>query len=134
MVVMRSDEMLLNAAEACAHQGKDAEAKALLWELQDLRNAKRTEASGGELIEAILKERRKELYGEGFSLFDMLRTQKGLERTGNHLDWGGLITFPANSWRFIFQLPGAEMKNNKSLVDEIWPAGDQNPFDGVYEP
>ena len=134
MVVMRSDEMLLNAAEACAHQGKDTEAKALLWQLQDLRNAKRTEASGSELIEAILRERRKELYGEGFSLFDMLRTQKGLERTGNHLDWGGLITLPANSWRFIFQLPGAEMKNNKSLVDEIWPAGDQNPFDGVYEP
>lgn len=47
---------------------------------------------------------------------------------------GGLITLPAKSWRFIFQLPGAEMKNNKSLVDEIWPAGDQNPFDGVYEP
>ena len=134
MVVMRSDEMLLNAAEACAHQGKDTEAKALLWQLQDLRNAKRTEASGDELIEAILKERRKELYGEGFSLFDMLRTQKGLERTGNHMDWGGLITLPAKSWRFIFQLPGAEMKNNKSLVDEIWPAGDQNPFDGVYEP
>lgn len=63
---MRSDEMLLNAAEACAHQGKDTEAKALLWQLQDLRNAKRTEASGDELIEAILKERRKELYGEGF--------------------------------------------------------------------
>ena len=61
-------------------------------------------------------------------------TQKGLERTGNHMDWGGLITLPAKSWRFIFQLPGAEMKNNKSLVDEIWPAGDQNPFDGVYEP
>ena len=134
MVVMRSDEMLLNAAEACAHQGKDTEAKALLWQLQDLRNAKRTEASGDELIEAILKERRKELYGEGFSLFDMLRTQKGLERTGNHMDWGGLITLPAKSWRFIFQLPGAEMKNNKSLVDDIWPAGDQNPFDGVYEP
>lgn len=134
MVVMRSDEMLLNAAEACARQGKDAEAKALLWQLQDLRNAQRTEASGNDLVEAILKERRKELYGEGFSLFDLLRTQKGLERTGNHLDWGGLITLPAYSWRFIFQIPGAEMKNNKALVDEIWPAGDQNPFDGVYQP
>lgn len=134
MVVMRSDEMLLNAAEACARQGKEADAKALLWELQDLRNAKRTEATGDDLIEAILKERRKELYGEGFALFDMVRNQKGLERTGNHLDWGGLITLPARSWRFVFQLPGSEMKNNKALVDEVWPAGDQNPFDGVYQP
>lgn len=109
---MRSDEMLLNAAEACAHQGKDTEAKALLWQLQDLRNAKRTEASGDELIEAILKERRKELYGEGFSLFDMLRTQKGLERTGNHMDWG-LITLPANHG---VHLPVAGSRNEEQQI------------------
>ena len=34
---MRADEMLLNAAEACARQGKEAEAKELLWQLQDMR-------------------------------------------------------------------------------------------------
>ena len=134
MVVMRSDEMLLNAAEALARQGKDGEAKEMLWQLQDLRNAKRTEATGSELIEAILLERRKELYGEGFSLFDMVRNQKPLLRTGNHVDYSGSFQFPARSWRFIFQLPSAELKNNKALVDEVWPAGDQNPYDGVYEP
>lgn len=134
MVVMRSDEMLLNAAEACARQGKEAEAKDLLWQLQDLRNAKRTEASGNDLVEAILLERRKELYGEGFALFDITRNQKPLLRTGNHVAYGGATPLPARSWRLIYQLPSNELKNNKALVDDIWPAGDQNPYSGVYEP
>lgn len=134
MVVMRTDEMLLNAAEALAHQGKDGEAKSMLWQLQDLRKAKRTEATGNDLIEAILLERRKEFYGEGFALFDMTRNQKPLQRTGNHATYGGNTQLPARSWQFIFQLPSAELINNKALVDEIWPAGDQNPYDGVFEP
>lgn len=134
IVFMRSEEMLLNAAEACARQNKETEAKELLWQLQDMRNAKRTIASGNDLIEVILLERRKELYGEGLALFDMLRNQKPLVRSGNHVDYGGAITLPARSWRFIFQLPNAELKNNKSLSDDIWPAGDQNPYSGVFEP
>ena len=132
---MRADEMLLNAAEACARQGKEAEAKELLWQLQDMRNAKRSETTGDDLIESILLERRKELYGEGYALFDIVRNQKPLLRTGNHVDYnGGSVQLPARSWRFIFQLPNSELKNNKALVDDIWPAGDQNPYSGVYEP
>lgn len=134
MVVMRSDEMLLNAAEACARQGKETEAKELLWQLQDLRKTKRTVASGNELIESILLERRKELYGEGFALFDLVRNQKPLLRTGNHVAYGGATPLPARSWRFIYQLPSSELKNNQALVDDTWPAGDQNPYSGVYEP
>ncbi len=134
MIVMRSDEMLLNAAEACAHQGKESEAKELLWQLQDMRQAKRTEASGQELLEAIWIERRKELYGEGFATFDMIRTEQPLVRGGNHVAYGGSIQLPAHSWRFIYQIPSTELKNNTSMVDDIWPNGDQNPYDGVYEP
>jgi hypothetical protein len=131
---MRSEEMLLNAAEALARQNKDTEAKELLWQLQDMRNAQRSDSSGDDLIEDILIERRKELYGEGYALFDILRNQKPLLRTGNHINYGGATTLPARSWRFVFQLPRAEMINNKSLTDGIWPDGDQNPYDGVYTP
>lgn len=133
IVFMRSEEMLLNAAEALARQNKETEAKELLWQLQDMRKARRSESSGNHLIEDILTERRKELYGEGYALFDMLRNQKPLLRTGNHINYGGATTLPARSWRFIFQLPAAELKNNKALTDAIWPEGDQNPYDGVYE-
>lgn len=134
IVFMRSEEMLLNAAEALAHLNKETEAKELLWELQDMRNAERSVSSGNALIEDILIERRKELYGEGYALFDMIRNQKPLLRTGNHIDYGGGATLPARSWRFIFQLPNAELKNNKALIDGIWPDGDQNPYEGVYAP
>lgn len=132
IVFMRSESMLLNVAEALARQNNDNEAKEWLWKLQDLRKATRSVSSGSDLIEDILLERRKELYGEGYALFDMVRNQKPLLRTGNHINYGGAKTFPARSWRFIFQLPSAEIKNNSSLVDDIWPAGDQNPYDGVY--
>ncbi|MDR1557431.1 MAG: RagB/SusD family nutrient uptake outer membrane protein [Tannerellaceae bacterium] len=134
IVFMRSEEMLLNAAEALARQNKETEAKELLWKLQDMRKAQRSTSSGDDLIEDILIERRKELYGEGYALFDMVRNQKPLLRTGNHIDYGGGTTLPARSWRFIFQLPNAELKNNKALVDGIWPNGDQNPYEGVYTP
>ena len=128
---MRSDEMLLNAAEACARQGKESEAKDLLWQLQDMRGAVRTEASGEELVKAIWIERRKELYGEGFALFDIIRNELPLERTGNHVDWGGATPFPARSWRLIYQIPNTELLNNESMTDAVWPNGDQNPFEGT---
>lgn len=129
-IFLRTEDMLLTAAEACARQNNEKEAKDLLWQLQDMRKAKRSETSGADLVEDILMERRKELYGEGYALFDIIRNQKPLLRTGNHINYGGNIQLPARSWRFIFQIPSNEMKNNKALVDDIWPAGDQNPFDG----
>ena len=129
---MRSEEMLLNAAEAMARQGKDASARELLNSLQTLRQAEPSTTSGAALIEDILLERRKELYGEGHSLFDMLRNQKPLLRTGNHINYNGSFQLPARSWRFIFQIPRSEMLNNKALVDGIWPDGDQNPYSGEF--
>lgn len=134
IVFMRTEEMLLNAAEALAYQGKENEAKELLWELQEMRGASLSQGSGQDLLEAIWYERRKEMYGEGHALFDMLRNQKPLLRESNHVNYGGGTSFPARDWRFIFQLPNSELKNNDALVDDTWPAGDQNPYSGVYNP
>lgn len=134
IVLMRTESMLLNAAEALCRQGKDTEAQAMLWKLQEMRGAVCSTSTGDQLLEEILKERRKELYGEGYGLFDLIRNQKPLLRTGNHIDYGGYIELPARSWRLIYQIPRGELLNNKSLVDDIWPAGDQNPYDGVYQP
>lgn len=131
IVFMRSEEMLLNEAECLARQGKEGEAKDLLWQLQDLRGATRTTSTGNDLIEDILIERRKELYGEGYSWYDIIRNQKPLLREGNHVNYGGYKPLPANSWRFVYQIPNTEIINNTNMKDGIWPAGDQNPFDGV---
>lgn len=136
IVFMRTESMLLNAAEALCRQGesKEAEAKELLWRLQDMRQTPRSTSSGNELLEEIWLERRKELYGEGYGLFDLNRTQKPLLRGSNHYLGGGDLQLPARSWRFIYQIPRGELLNNKAMVDDIWPNGDQNPYDGVYNP
>jgi len=125
VIMMRASEMLLIEAEARARQGgQDAAAQALMWELQDKRGADRTASTGAALVNDILVERRKELYGEGFAWFDMLRVGQGLVRTGDHPI---IINLPARSWRLIFQIPTAEFTSNKSLKPS-----DQNPYDGVF--
>lgn len=126
MVLMRSSEMLLIEAEASAKDGDETHAQDLLYELQAKRdpNAQKTDRKGNELIELILLERRKELWAEGFSLFDLLRNQKSLVREGDHQS---LKNFPANSWKFIFQIPRSELDVNKGILPE-----DQNPNTGVY--
>ena len=126
MVLMRSSEMLLIEAEASAKDGDETHAQDLLYELQAKRdpNARKTDRKGNELIELILLERRKELWAEGFSLFDLLRNQKSLVREGDHQS---LKNFPANSWKFIFQIPRSELDVNKGILPE-----DQNPNTGVY--
>ena len=136
IVFMRTESMLLNAVEALCRQGesKEAEAKELLWTLQDMRQTPRSTSSGNDLLEEIWLERRKELYGEGYGLFDLNRTQKPLLRGSNHYLGGGDLQLPARSWRFIYQIPRSELLNNDAMVDDIWPNGDQNPYDGVYNP
>lgn len=134
MVFTRSAAMLLTEAEALARTpGGESEAKTLLWELQDKRNTGKTQSSGQELIDAILKERRKELYGEGYAWFDLIRNQLPLDRRNlrGHTDH---TYYPAHSWRFIYQIPIYEVTNNENISSDYWPAGTQNPLEGIYIP
>jgi len=138
LIYMRAGTMWLIEAEALARDGRDGEAQQVLWELQDARNAVRSSNTGSDLIDDILLERRKELYGEGYSWFDLIRTQKPMYREGVHKDGktppGGLEIWPARSWRYVYQIPFNEISNNKALSEGFLPNGDQTPFDGVYIP
>lgn len=85
ILMMRVAEMFLIKAEAATHiTGKEGEAQSLLKELRQARLKEGTTAdvtaTGDDLREEIWMERRKELWGEGFSLTDLLRNQKSLER------------------------------------------------------
>ncbi|EJF11199.1 RagB/SusD family nutrient uptake outer membrane protein [Pontibacter sp. BAB1700] len=120
--LMRSAEMLLIEAEAQARLNNPVEAQLLLLELRQQRYEAGTVvlptlAIGDALLEEIFVERRKELYGEGFGLFDIKRLQKPLVREGNHTAVLGVT--PANSDLFIHQLPQGEMDAN--------PNAEQNP-------
>lgn len=127
---MRADEMLLIEAEAKAHSGS-SDAVTLLNQLQALRGANLSTSTGDNLIEDILVERRKELYGEGFAWLDIIRNCKPLLREGNHVDYSGSFQIPAKSWRFVYQIPQSEIINNDNISSDPWPAGDQNIYDAV---
>ncbi len=124
LVLSRSSETYLIEAEGLAQTNQLEPAKDALFVLQKQRdpNAIRSTAPDkATLINQILVERRKELYGEmGVQYFDLKRYQLPLVRDGNQ--WS-LLNIPATDNRWRWQLPQVEMDANKSLT-----AADQNPL------
>lgn len=73
-IYMRVSEMILNEAEALAHKGDGAGAAQVLKELMSQRDPSWNMAS--VTVDDVYQQRRLELWGEGFSLFDHLRLKK----------------------------------------------------------
>ena len=143
IVYMRAAEMHLIAAEGYARSGQTAKAIAALNTLREARLAPAYRSSSSDLVEEILLERRKELWGEGFGLSDIIRNRKSVERKayvdskGNPIkveittpdgevkkvDAQGhrVINFPdgeaftTNSRYYIFVIPEEEIRRNPNL-------------------
>lgn len=73
LVLMRAAEMYLIEAEAYTRSGNNGKGAEALNVLRVARNAV-PYSGGGNLLDSILIERRKELWGEGFALSDIIRT------------------------------------------------------------
>ncbi len=127
-VMMRPEEMLLIEAEARWRLNDFTGAAGLVQQLRDARYSESVlvTETGQALLDAILFERRIELWGEGFRMRDIRRLQIPLDRTGsNHLAYANNplhLELPARSPLFIYLLPQAEIDNNKSINE-----ADQNP-------
>jgi hypothetical protein len=123
---LRSAEMYLIEAEGMARTGNEAGSHTLLLAVQVARDpsAVASTTTGQALINEILTEKRKEFWGEGIQLSDMLRLNIPLTRDPLH---NTLINIPAKSWLFIFPIPENEFLINKSLTI----AKDQNPLTGI---
>lgn len=81
ILYMRASEMLLIEAEGYARAQKKDKAVEALNKLRKARNTPiYVEGGTAELIDEILIERRKELWGEGFALSDIIRTQGKVSR------------------------------------------------------
>ncbi|WP_176954310.1 RagB/SusD family nutrient uptake outer membrane protein [Niabella drilacis] len=123
-VMMRAAEMHLIKAEAQAQMNNIPDAKTTLYALQLQRDPsaiKSAYTAKADVISEILLERRKELYGEeGWNYFDLKRYQLPLVRDGIH--WS-MLNIPANSNKWRWQFPQAEIDANKSLT-----SADQNPL------
>ena len=83
IVLMRASEMLLIEAEALAREGFPEKAVIPLNELRHARGLGDYDLTGksqDDVVNEILMERRRELWGEGFSITDILRTQQSVKR------------------------------------------------------
>lgn len=143
IVYMRSSEMWLIEAEGYARAGQTEKAIEALNTLRAARLAVPYSVASGELVDEILLERRKELWGEGFSLSDIIRTEGRVFRK-SFLNSDGtpiqvevttpdgevkmvngqghrVINFPdgkeftPNSRYYLFAIPDEEVRRNPNL-------------------
>ncbi|QIY91378.1 RagB/SusD family nutrient uptake outer membrane protein [Chryseobacterium gallinarum] len=145
IVYMRAAEMYLIEAEAEARNGNTSQAVAVLNQLKTARKANVYSGSlaQDDVVKEILVERRKELFGEGFSLSDIIRTQgtvvrkpfvdadgkpvkvqittpdgtvKTVDGRGHSVfDFPDKTAFVPNSPYYLFSIPQRETENNPNL-------------------
>lgn len=112
--VIRLSEVYLNRAEANAHLGNEPEARADLDLIRQrgLASAPPVTASGQELIDEILIERRIELGYEGHSIHDLMRNKQDIVRE----DATGDVDFMAYPCQYcILPIPEHEMQANPNI-------------------
>ncbi len=136
IVLMRSSEMILIEAEAQARLNNLDKAIDVLNDLRgnrSLANLSESDFNEDTLLEEILLERRRELWGEGFRLYDILRLQTAPvrnESTETFIDDEGktvgvrghwITKFPdgselvPNSKYYLFPIPLNEINNNPNI-------------------
>ena len=119
-VIIRSSEMFLIEAEAEARIGvaNETAAKVALLAIQSRAGVATLPSAntGQALINEILLERRKELYGEGFRYFDLLRTKTPLVRTplAQSGHWAVFTLQPGDN-KLVLPLPQVELNANPVL-------------------
>jgi len=120
---MRAAEMYLIEAEAKARiGGQDAAAQNVLFLLVSKRDPSYVQSTltGQALINAILVQRRIELWGEGFRFYDLKRLNLPLDRNGSNHDPAVAVTFtiPAGDVQWQFLIPQDEINNSGGIVTQ----------------
>lgn len=143
MPLMRVEEMILIQAEAKAHTDAGAAKTILENFVQTYRDPSYSANAGGRtLLDEIWYQRRVELWGEGFGVFDNLRLDKPIVRSH-----GASTSNIADAFRFNLdsqdpwlrmRFPQGEMNTNFGIKDNTGgqqPTIDMNPGlrDGVTD-
>ena len=122
-IAIRAAEMYLIEAECEAELGNWSKAQDALYVVQNRAHpgVEKSTNTGQALIDEVLLERRKELFGEGFRWNDIKRRNLPFMREGDH--WVKLDFGPGDEdyYRLTFPIPQREIDANNAL-DE----GDQN--------
>ena len=143
--IMRAEEMLLIEAEGLAMSQQEAQAKHKLEDfVQNYRdpNYVCTATSKEDLQNEIWKQRRIELWGEGFAMADIMRLNKPVVRFhGTDTEnWPDAFCFnvEANDPYLLLRIPQKESNNNSGIENNTGgnkPVSLQNPNlrDGVTD-
>lgn len=123
--MMRVEEVILMLAEAQAMAGDAAAGAATLQNFvttyRDPAYTCRAETPE-EVQNAVWMQRRIELWGEGFSYFDLMRLNKGVDRRGAGFQEAYIFNIPAGDGALIYRLPKDEIEGNPALEEK-----DNNP-------
>lgn len=143
--LMRAEEMILIKAEGLAMSGKIAEGKAVLEDfVKTYRDPEYSckAASAEEMQNEVWFQRRVELWGEGFSMSDIMRLNKPIVRFHgtNTENWPDAFCFnvaAGDAW-LLLRIPQNEIDANSSIVQNeggAAPKSMQNPnlTDGVTD-
>ena len=123
--LMRVEEMYLIKAEGEAMSGNLTKAKQTLEDfVKTYRNPSYacTASSAQEMQDEIWLQRRMELWGEGFALFDILRLKKPIIRKNTNYEAIVQFNLEPESQIMIYRIPQCEMETNKGIKEE-----DNNP-------
>lgn len=121
VALMRTPEMILIEAEALYHTNPNA-AHDLLYELQVNRDpsAVKSTNTGEALLNEILLERRKELYGEiGVEWYDAKRLRRGLPRDPWHRVNMANDPLMPDDKRFFLKVPQSEIDANPNIPASV---------------
>ncbi len=118
-LLIRASEMVLTGAEADARIGgitNEFLARTALLTIQKRANSSAVLSlnTGTGLVNEILLERRKELFGEGQRYYDILRTKQNLVRTSSS-HWSKL-NITAGDKKFALPIPQAEINANPKVL------------------
>ena len=119
--LMRVEEMYLILAEAQAMAGDPAAGAATLQNfVATYRNPEYVcNASTDVTVQnAVWTQRRIELWGEGFSYFDLMRLKKGVDRRGAGFQAAYTYNIPDGDNALIYRLPKAEIEGNPQISDD----------------
>lgn len=115
--IMRAEEMILIKAEALAQQNKNTEAATALKDLMKERDASWNKTS--VTVDDIWLQRRIELWGEGFSMADIMRLGKPVVRFhgSNKENWPDAFCFniAADDPWLLLRIPQKETNNNGAI-------------------
>ena len=119
LCIIRLSEIYLNAAEAAFKLGKRSEALGYLNQIVSRANPNKSVSDSELSLERILKERRKELVGEGHAFFDYMRNNIPVIRKGGwHLPQlpTDVQVINASDPRVALPIPQSEIDANPNIV------------------